>query len=220
MSGKKSTTAATKSAPKTAKSETTATKVAESAVKEAVKAAATPVAAPVATPAPVAETPAAPATAEVNEAEVAEQEFTTLVSSLTEEIEKVSGVVRSLQQKLKAITKAHARVVKETAKRGGRRARRAASGDKKKNPSGFAKPSPISNELAKFLGEKEGTLMARTDVTKRINQYVKEHNLQDPSNKRTILPDEKLRGLLKVTASDKVTYFNLATFMKPHFIKA
>jgi chromatin remodeling complex protein RSC6 len=219
MSGKKSTAVATKSVAKTTKSETTATKVAESAVKEAVKAVATP--APVATPEPVAETPvAAPATTEVNEAEVAEQEFTTLVSSLTEEIEKVSGVVRSLQQKLKAITKAHARVVKETAKRGGRRARRAASGDKKKNPSGFAKPSPISNELAKFLGEKEGTLMARTDVTKRINQYVKEHNLQDPTNKRTILPDEKLRGLLKVTASDKVTYFNLATFMKPHFIKA
>ena len=86
-------------------------------------------------------------------------------------------------------------------------------------PSGFVKPTAISKELAKFLGVEDNTMIARTDVTKMITAYVKEHKLQAPTNGRQILPDKKLMGLLNCKSSDEVTYFNLQKYMKPHFIK-
>ena len=86
-------------------------------------------------------------------------------------------------------------------------------------PSGFVKPAAISKELAKFLGKPEDTLMSRTDVTKLITAYVKEHKLQDSGNGRRINPDAKLKALLNVKASEEVTYFNLQKYMKSHFVK-
>ena len=71
-------------------------------------------------------------------------------------------------------------------------------------PSGFVKPSPISDELAKFLGKEKGVEMARTDVTREINQYIRAHNLQDKENGRKINPDEPLRNLLKLTTDSDV----------------
>jgi chromatin remodeling complex protein RSC6 len=86
-------------------------------------------------------------------------------------------------------------------------------------PSGFVKPTPITEELANFLGKTKGTEMARTDVTREINAYIRDHNLQDPSNGRRILPDAQLRKLLRVPEADELTYFNLQRYMSPHFIK-
>jgi len=86
-----------------------------------------------------------------------------------------------------------------------------------KAPSGFAKPAPISAALAKFLGEKPDTLVARTAVTRAITQYVKEKNLQNQANKRHILPDATLKKLLGVTDKDEVTYFNLQKHLKQHY---
>ena len=86
-------------------------------------------------------------------------------------------------------------------------------------PSGFVKPTAISKDLAKFLGVDSDTKMARTDVTKLITAYVKEHKLQAPENGRKILPDKKLMALLGSDPKDEVTYFNLQSYMKSHFIK-
>ena len=61
--------------------------------------------------------------------------------------------------------------------------------------------------------------MARTEVTKYLSQYIKEHNLQDKTNRRKILPDTKLQKLLNVGKGVEVTYFNLQTYMKFHFHK-
>ena len=88
---------------------------------------------------------------------------------------------------------------------------------KKRAPSGFAKPALISPELCSFLGKPKGTEMARTEVTKFLTTYIKEHELQDPSNRRKILPDKKLQTLLNTKKSDEVTYFNLQKYMKVHF---
>ena len=89
-------------------------------------------------------------------------------------------------------------------------------------PSGFVKPSPISDELATFLGKEKGVEMARTDVTREINKYIRAHNLQDKENGRKINPDEPLRNLLKLTTDSDVvlTYFNLQRYMGPHFPKS
>lgn len=89
-----------------------------------------------------------------------------------------------------------------------------------RKPSGFVKPAQISNELANFLNQPHGTELARTEVTKVINAYIRANNLQDPTNGRKILPDKKLTELLNVKKEDELTYFNLQRYMSPHFAKA
>ena len=89
----------------------------------------------------------------------------------------------------------------------------------KREPSGFAKPSPISDELALFLGMEPGVKMARTEVTNKICLYVASNKLQNPDNKRHILLDDALKKLLKTNDNDVVTYFNLQKYMKYHFPK-
>ena len=79
----------------------------------------------------------------------------------------------------------------------------------KNSPSGFAKPNKISDELCDFIGEQRGTEKSRTDITRFINSYIKEHNLNKPENKRFILPDEKLRKILNVDAKEEINYFIL-----------
>ena len=87
-------------------------------------------------------------------------------------------------------------------------------------PSGFAKPTLISDELCAFLGKPVGTEMARTEVTKSITAYIKEHSLQHSDNKRHIKPDSALKALLNVDDSTELTYFNLQKYMKVHFPKS
>ena len=93
-------------------------------------------------------------------------------------------------------------------------------------PSGFVKPTKISDELAVFLGRESGTLMARTDVTKQITAYVRSNNLQAKENGRLILADDKLKKLLKYdekTVTDptqQLSYFNLQKYLSCHFEKA
>ena len=62
--------------------------------------------------------------------------------------------------------------------------------------------------------------MARTEVTKYLTQYIKEHKLQDDANRRKILPNKQLQQLLNVGKGDEVTYFNLQKYMNKHFVKA
>tara|TARA_Y100000389_G_C17190644_1_gene378661 strand:- start:11 stop:538 length:528 start_codon:yes stop_codon:yes gene_type:complete len=85
-------------------------------------------------------------------------------------------------------------------------------------PSGFAKPTKVSKELSTFLGLADGEEIARTDVTKRINAYVKEHNLQNPANKRELVLDDTLQTLLNPPDGETITFFNLQKYMKHHYI--
>jgi len=86
-----------------------------------------------------------------------------------------------------------------------------------RQPSGFVTPTRISDELAKFLNVPVGTMMARTEVSKLINGYIRVNHLQDANNGRVINVDTKLRKLLNVNPTDEVTYFNLQKYMKHHF---
>ena len=127
---------------------------------------------------------------------------TTLLSALKTEFRQLE---KRANRELKVANKASLR-------------RRRKNGNR--SPSGFVKPTLISDELASFLGKTSGTEMARTEVTREINAYIRQHNLQDKENGRKINPDSNLSKLLKLNGSDELTYFNLQRYMSPHFAKA
>jgi len=83
----------------------------------------------------------------------------------------------------------------------------------------FLKLRPITDELAAFMGLPSKSQRSQTDVTKFVATYVKSHNCFDPSFKRRILPDAKLGKLLRVKDGQEVTYLNLQSFLKVHFVK-
>ncbi|KAL6993694.1 hypothetical protein U1Q18_011807 [Sarracenia purpurea var. burkii] len=82
--------------------------------------------------------------------------------------------------------------------------------------SGFLAPLPLSDALVKFIGTGESAL-SRSDVVKRIWEYIKQNNLQDPSDKRRIICDGKLRELFDV---DSFNGFTVSKLLTVHFIKA
>jgi chromatin remodeling complex protein RSC6 len=83
----------------------------------------------------------------------------------------------------------------------------------------FLKMRPLSDELCSFMGLPAKSQRSQTDVTKFVSTYVKSHNCFDPSFKRRILPDAKLGKLLRVSDGQEVTYLNLQSFLKVHFLK-
>jgi chromatin remodeling complex protein RSC6 len=190
------------------------------------------------TPAPVAEKPkaekkvkapkesksdvAAPAPAPVAEPVATDSEQSD-VSSLTskladfgEKINKLTSVVAAMKNEYKVLDKAIARELKSAQKASQKKKR--TSGNRA--PSGFVKPTLISDELAVFLGKEKGTELARTAVSKEIHAYIRAAKLQDPTNGRKINADAKLAKLLKLGKTDALTYFNLQKYMKHHFIKS
>ena len=122
----------------------------------------------------------------------------------------------ALRKEFAALEKATSRELKAAKKASGKR--KAKSGNR--SPSGFIKPTLVSDELASFLGKPQGAEMARTDVTREINKYIRAHNLQDKENGRRIIPDAALAKLLKLNKTDELTYFNLQRYMSPHFPKS
>jgi len=83
----------------------------------------------------------------------------------------------------------------------------------------FLKMRPLSDELCSFMGLPAKSQRSQTDVTKFVSTYVKAHSCFDPSFKRRIIPDTKLGKLLRVKDGQEVTYLNLQSFLKVHFLK-
>tara|TARA_Y100001970_G_C14259677_1_gene878867 strand:+ start:3889 stop:4530 length:642 start_codon:yes stop_codon:yes gene_type:complete len=93
--------------------------------------------------------------------------------------------------------------------------------DAPKKVSALQKPVAISDELCKFLGFEPSTEHSRQEVTAGINAYIKENNLQDPSNRRFILLEgsDAAAGLKKLLRDpdQPVTFFNIQRYLKPHY---
>ena len=136
------------------------------------------------------------------------QELLENIQQFKTQLNVITSQVKSLQ---KSSEKEFKKMIKQSKKKKDRSKNRA--------PSGFVKPALISKELASFLGKPVGTEMARTEVTREINSYIRAHKLQDPSNGRIINADSKLRKLLNLKKEDELTYFNLQRYMSPHFAK-
>ena len=182
------------------------------AVEKKAKKAKAPKAEAAPAPAPVVESVAAPADAAADsETPLAEQSVEFLAK-----LQQLSVMISTLKSEYRALEKKWSREVKSAQKVSSKRKRKAGN----RAPSGFVKPTKISDELASFLGKDKGTEMARTEVTRDINKYIRTHNLQDKENGRKINPDTKLAALLKLKKTDELTYFNLQRYMSPHFAKA
>ena len=85
----------------------------------------------------------------------------------------------------------------------------------------FLKPVKISKELAKFTGWDPAVEKSRVDVTKYICNYIKDNNLQNPTDRRQIQveKDPKFKKLLEFdSGSGVLTYYSLQTYLKKHFV--
>jgi type IV secretory pathway VirB10-like protein len=179
--------------------------------KEPKAAAPAPVVEAAPAPAPVVE--AAPAAAEP---EVVENATSSKLAEFGAKVQQLTNLLSTLKSDFKALEKSIARDLKAAQKSSGRKHKVA---NVNRQPSGFAKPTRISDELAKFLNKPVGTELARTGVSKEINAYIRSHNLQDKTNGRLIHPDTKLANLLNIKNGEELTYFNLQRYMKHHFVK-
>jgi len=208
-----------KSAPSSSavsSSATPATSAAPAAAKST-KAPATPkaakaeVAAPVSAPAPAVDG----AEASTPVAELDGSVSTALYSSVLTKLQSAQAVLASIRSEVNELKRQHARELRAANKANKRRKTSA-----NRAPSGFVKPTLISNELAAFLGKPEGSVLARTEVTREVNAYIRNQKLQDKDNGRKINPDAKLLKLLKLKKGEELTYFNLQKYMAAHFAKS
>ena len=205
---KKTTTTATTEAP-VASTTATATKKTTSK-KRSTKTTAQPVVETVvATPDVAVETTAAPVQS------TPLSELTEVFSEFSGRLNQLSSQFTSLKNDFRGLEKRALRELKAAQKLSAKKQRK----NTNRQPSGFVKPTKISSELATFLGKEPGTEMARTEVTREINKYIRANNLQDAENGRKINPDKSLRTLLKIPTSEQLTYFNLQRYMSPHFAK-
>jgi chromatin remodeling complex protein RSC6 len=168
--------------------------------------------------APAADAVAAPETRTAPEILAALQE--TLKTLSSELSSRVRAAVHDAQEAVKAIK----RDVRDSKKR--RKVDPAtlnpeekAAWDARRANNAFLKMRPLTDELCSFMGLPAKSQRSQTDVTKFVSTYVKSHNCFDPNFKRRIIPDTKLGKLLRVKDGQEVTYLNLQSFLKVHFVK-
>ena len=164
----------------------------------------------------VENTSVVPAADAVEAVEAADVSVASKIAEFSVKLNQMSSLFASVKTEFKNLEKAVARELKNAQKSGSKHRKKNAGN---RQPSGFVKPTLISDELAKFLNKQSGVMMARTEVSKEINAYIREKNLQDSENGRRIHPDASLGKLLNLQKGDELTYFNLQKYMKHHFIK-
>ena len=140
---------------------------------------------------------------------------TALYGSVLTKLQGAQALLASIRSEVNELKRQHARELRAANKANKRRKTNA-----NRAPSGFVKPTLISNELAAFLGKPEGSVLARTEVTREVNAYIRAQKLQDKDNGRKINPDAKLLKLLKLKKGEELTYFNLQKYMAGHFAKS
>ena len=140
---------------------------------------------------------------------------TALYGSVLTKLQSAQALLASIRSEVNELKRQHARELRAANKANKRRKTNA-----NRAPSGFVKPTLISNELAAFLGKPEGSVLARTEVTREVNAYIRAQKLQDKDNGRKFNPDAKLLKLLKLKKGEELTYFNLQKYMAGHFAKS
>ena len=154
--------------------------------------------------------------------------FLVTFGQVQQQLEDIGKEVKNVNNELKNLRKKYLKIVKSLTKNKKRKpVDSTEESAPKKEPSGFISPIALSRELTEFLNVPEDIMLPRTVVTKQIIAFIKENGLESTTNGRNFdLTDStnenavKLRKLFNIENGNEVTYFNLQSFLKPHFITA
>lgn len=128
------------------------------------------------------------------------------ITTMNKELKELVNVGKSLEKDFNNIVKVMSKKNKNKS-------------NEKRHPSGFAVPYKLSEELYAFLNINNGEKVPRNDVTRMINEYITKNNLRDEKDKRIIKPNNELHKIFNSSNEDSITYFNLQSYIKHHFIK-
>lgn len=199
-------------------------------IQSATKVAPKPVAkeaTPIPTPVPVKQVETKATPVEVPKVEVkAEIEpvvqensvIATEMMQIYKDLSEATTLIRNITQRMKCLereVKKEARILHKFQTKASKRSTSQA-------PRGFAKPTRISDEMAKFFGVAIGTEMARTEAAKLIIKYIQDKQLVNTENKKAFNPDKALQSILspledKHKNEDGYTYFNLQHYIGKNF---
>ena len=170
------------------------------------------------TPEPVVESVESTSTSEAYESTF--KEIETFLKDFKHAVSRMKNLKREIVSMEKALRKHEER--KERRKR----ASLDENGNKRKN--GFTlENNLISDELADFIGHEHGKPISRSEVTRRLTAYVKEHKLQDQEDKRYVNldtePGQKLKELLSdIVDNDgnptRLTIITINKYVNKHYI--
>ena len=151
---------------------------------------------------------------------VPEDPMTARLSTVTELLKTLSDTSKALTNEMKVLTKEVNKLKAEVGKK--KKNKAPVDPNAPKKVTAITRPVKILPELSEFIGKPVGELVPRQEVTKLMNLYVKEHDLQNPENRREIIfvgePGEKLKKLLR-DPDQPVTFFNIHRYLSPYFVK-
>ena len=186
-----------------------------------------PVVEPTVTPVVEPATSTEPVVETTSETESMKQRFDKLIKSKQDLINELKREI----QELRKMQRDHENAIKDASKKTKRKKTPRDDANPRK-PSGFASPVIVSDDLYAFLaqfGVKKSDPIARTDVTRHITSYIKEHDLQNPEHRREIIPDASLKKLFGPAMEPKdpndansplvYTYLKLQRYLSAHFPK-
>ena len=128
-------------------------------------------------------------------------------------IESLTSDIASLRSDIKSLSKLVRKV---------RAHQEDPTGEKTKSRTrnnGFNRKMEVSDSLKEFLSLGEGEVVSRSDVTRKVNTYIKENGLKHPDNGRVIVLDDKLSKLLTPPDGEQVTFLNIQKYISPHYLK-
>jgi chromatin remodeling complex protein RSC6 len=138
-------------------------------------------------------------------------------------IEKVSEKIRIIHDRLRSVKSLMTEIMRDitwiesTLDRHSKKTEEISVASSSRKPTGLAVPIRISGELCEFMNVPLESLVSRVAATRAVHSYIKTNQLQDPTNKKVVLPDACLGNLLQTT--EPVPYLVLQKHLKHHFLK-
>jgi chromatin remodeling complex protein RSC6 len=129
--------------------------------------------------------------------------------SIIDVIEKLTNIEKEVKGLLVAL--------KHIKKTTGKRVKRPVDPDAPKKLNGFNKPVEISDALCDFMEVDHGSLLSRTDVTRKISAYINSSELKNPEKKTEIVIDKTLSKLLNLDEKATISFPQIQTHLKPHY---
>lgn len=129
-------------------------------------------------------------------------------------IESLSADIAALNKDVKSLSKLVRKVRSHQEDPTGEKAK------SRTRNNGFNRKMEVSDTLKEFLSLEQDGVVSRSDVTRKINAYIKENDLKHPDNGRVIVLDEKLSKLLTPPDGEQVTFLNIQKYISPHYLKA